>query len=46
LATLDKGLKKRVDNTLIVISDKRHVRIVNWHRGKKEFSEKFCKRKL
>jgi rRNA-processing protein FCF1 len=29
LATLDKGLKKRVDNTLIVISDKRHVRIVN-----------------
>jgi rRNA-processing protein FCF1 len=29
LATLDKGLKKRVDNTLIVISDKRQVKIVN-----------------
>jgi len=29
LATLDKGLKKRVDNTLIVISDKRQVQIVN-----------------
>lgn len=29
LATLDKGLKKRVDNILIVISDKRQIKIVD-----------------
>lgn len=29
LATLDKGLKKRVDNTIITISDKRQVQIIN-----------------
>lgn len=29
LATLDKGLKKRVDNTIITISDKRQIQIIN-----------------
>jgi rRNA-processing protein FCF1 len=29
LATLDKGLKKRVDNTIVTISDKRQVQIIN-----------------
>jgi len=29
LATLDKGLKKRVNNTIITISDKRQVQIIN-----------------
>lgn len=29
LATLDKGLKKRVDNTIVTISDKRQIQIIN-----------------
>jgi len=29
LATLDKGLKKRVENTIITISDKRQIQIIN-----------------
>ena len=29
LATLDKGLKKRVENTIVTISDKRQIQIIN-----------------